>query len=308
MRIGVAGAGVFGGYHAAKVRNLSTAELSAIFDIDPARAQALAKRSGTSAHSDYASFLDDCDAVVVAVPAVFHFDLARYALLADRHVLVEKPITTSLAEADELIRVAQRRGLILQTGHQERYVALAAGMFSRRRAPRKIDCIRRTPASGRCEDVSVVLDLMIHDLDLVRTLTTSEPTAISASGDDHDLSAELTFSDGMLCSFESSRRAERPERRMTLVYDDGIVEFDFISREVSNSTPDPISMAAGDDAPLAFRDPLASGAEAFASAILSGEPPLVDGAAGRASLEWALCIEKAAAIGAAAQSSARRRA
>ncbi|MEZ5893859.1 MAG: Gfo/Idh/MocA family oxidoreductase [Parvularculaceae bacterium] len=290
VRIGVAGAGVFGGFHASKIHDHPGAMLGGIFDADAGRAGALAERFGARAFSDLSKFLDAVDAVIVAAPASVHFDLAHAALSAGKHVFVEKPITLNLADADALIGLARARDLILQTGHQERYVADAAGLFARDVSPAKIDCVRRTAASGRCEDVSVVLDLMIHDLDLVRRLTKTDLVTAEASGGAHEAAAKLMLGNGTIVSLRASRRADAPERRMTMTYGDGDITFDFVTRELTGAASPAID---ADNPPLAFRDPLAFGADRFISAINTGETPFVSGEDGRAALAWALAIENA---------------
>lgn len=308
IRIGVAGAGVFGGHHCAKFAAHEAALLAGVHDIDTTRMNALAARFDVPAFADYAALIEAADAIVIAAPASAHFDLARKALAAGRHVFIEKPIALETAEADGLIRLARAKGAVLQVGHQERYVAEAAGLLSRARSPVKIDCVRRTAASGRCEDVSVMLDLMVHDLDLIRKLTAADLDEVTASGDAHHARAELLLSNGAVVNIEASRRAEAPERRMTLVYEDGVIEFDFVRRSISNTTPAALDCCiAGDAAPLACTDPLGYGAAAFLSAIRSGTAPAVSGEDGRHALDWARRIETAARAGLAAESEARER-
>ena len=297
IKIGVAGAGVFGGHHCAKYAAHDAATLAGVHDIDERRMTALAGRFGVPAFADYASLIDASDAIVVAAPASAHYDLARQALAAGRHVFIEKPIALEIAEADALIRLARAKGAILQIGHQERYVAEAAGLLARGVSPVKIDCVRRTGASGRCEDVSVMLDLMVHDIDLIRKLTRADIESVTASGDAHNARAELILSNGAVVNIEASRRADAPERRMTLVYEDGVIEFDFIKRSSSNTTPAAVTCCfKRDAAPLACTDPLGYGASAFIDAILKGGAPIVTGEDGRHALDWARRIEAAAGV------------
>jgi predicted dehydrogenase len=323
LKIGVAGAGVFGGHHASKIAAHPQAVLAGVYDLDAERAAALAHRFGAVPHHDYARFLCGLDAVAVAASASAHYELARAALEAGRHVFVEKPIALDMAQANGLVALARQRGLVLQVGHQERYVASAAGLLDRKDSPLKVDCVRRTAASGRCEDVSVVLDLMIHDIDIIRQLTNSDIASVTAQGSVHDASAELTLRNGAIVSILASRRAATPERRMTLVYADGIIEFDFINRTLLNTTQSALNAEFDPDAaPLAFRDPLAYGADRFIAAIAGDAAPavtgpivtgpivtgpIVTGEDGRDALDWAVRIENAAAIGGCADSLAAER-
>ena len=309
IRIGVAGAGVFGGYHCSKISDLPQADLAGVFDIDHARASALAGKNHTLAATTFQALLERADAVVIATPAISHFELAEAALRAGRHVFVEKPVALTTREASQLIALAQAAGVVLQVGHQERYVAEAAGLFGRDAAPVKVNCVRQTASSGRCEDVSVVLDLMIHDIDLIRTLTDAELKSVVATGDAHAVEAELVLTNGSTVMLTASRRSASPERRMNLIYEDGLIEFDFVNRKATNTTPSPLQAQFSDeDLPLAFRDPLAFGASAFVAAIENKGAPIVPGEDGRRALEWALAIEQAAGIvGAADQTVASER-
>ncbi len=308
FRIGVAGAGVFGGHHASKVDAHPRAALAGVYDLDVAQAAALARRFGVDAHFDYPAFLGGLDAVIVAAPASAHFDLALEAIEAGCHVFVEKPLALDLSQADRLVARARQRGVVIQVGHQERYVARAAGLLARKESPLKIDCVRRTAASGRCEDVSVVLDLMIHDIDIIRRLTNSDIASVTADGSAHAAAAELVLRNGAVISLSASRRAAAPERRITLVYADGVVEFDYISRKLSDTTLSGLAAKADpDEASLAFRDPLAYGADLFIAAIAGETPPVVTGEDGRDALDWAVRIEDAAAIGGRAQTQTAER-
>ena len=294
ISIGVAGAGVFGGHHASKYAAHDHATLAGVYDPDAARAEQLAHRFGATAYDDYAEFLSNIDAVVIAAPAICHFELASAALNAGLHVFVEKPLALYADEADKLVELAEARQVVLQVGHQERYVLEAAGIFGRDRSPLKIDCVRRGKETGRCEDVSVAFDLMIHDLDIIRHLTESEVTSVDANGDAHEASAQLVLANGAVVSLNASRRAAALERRMKLDFDDGVVEIDFVNREISNTTPakfdlDFQSAAVG----KASSDPLGFGADQFVSAILMGNEPIVSGRHGRIAVDWARRIESA---------------
>jgi predicted dehydrogenase len=291
---GVAGAGVFGGYHAAKYAALAGVELAAIFDIDMERAGALARRVGARAYRDFDAFLDHVDILTVATPASAHFAAARRALERGKHVLVEKPIALSLAEADRLIATAALGGRVLQVGHQERFVFEALGVLSRGKRPLSVCCVRANPPTGRGDDVSVAFDLLIHDIDLVRRLGFGAPASISATGDADALEAEIVCEGGAVVVMEASRLAPQRDRRMRLVYDDGIIEIDFVRRRVENTTPAPLAAGFEDGDMLpALADPLGFGVSCFVSAVRAAAPPPVTGEEARAALEWALLIEAA---------------
>lgn len=297
IKVGVAGAGVFGGHHASKYARNERAELTGVYDLDPRRATALAEKLGSQSFPEFETLLDACDAIVVAAPAVAHYELASRALAAGRHVFIEKPVTLCVDEADELIALAEKNELILQVGHQERYVFEAAGLLGRNLPPLRISSIRSTNSSGRCEDVSVVLDLMVHDIDLIRQLTKAEIANLEAGGNEHNAYAEFELTNGAVVSLKASRRSPAPERRMTLSYDDGVIEFDFLKREVSNSTRSALETDFSNASPpLAFTDPLAFGANEFIINILENRTPAVCGHDGREAVRWARRIEASAGI------------
>lgn len=291
---GVAGAGVFGGHHARKYASIEGVRLGAIYDPDAGRAASLAAGFGAQAHTDYKAFLDAVDIVTIAAPATAHFSLARAALAAGRHALLEKPLATSLAHADQLIALAARKDLVLQVGHQERFVADAFGVLKRPAPPRSVWCRRHNPKTGRGEDVSVVLDLMIHDLDLVRQLGLGALQSVVARGDADDVEAELQFDSGATAMLAASRIAPRPDRRMTFVYGDGVVELDFVNRKVGNTTGSPLAASFEDAATSpALTDPLGLSVSMFVDAVRKGSAPPITGEAGRDALDWALAIEEA---------------
>ena len=301
IRAGVAGAGVFGGYHANKYAEAAGADLTAVFDADQARADGLAAKHGATGYSDYAAFLRAVDAVTIAAPATVHADLAQAALDAGVHVLVEKPIAMTMPDADRLVETARAKSLTLQVGHQERYVADALGLLSRPR-PRRVESRRLNTFSGRAMDVSVVFDLMVHDLDLLAQLTAGaadilrvHARAEHGEAADH-VTASLIFADDTRAALAASRLAETPTRDLALVYEDGTVHLDFLTRQVTNSTNTPLTGALdGEDRPPALADPLAYGTETFLAAIRSGSEPIVTGEDGRAALALALAIEERAA-------------
>ncbi len=294
VRIGVAGAGVFGAHHASKYANHQKSCLAAVYDINVDRSQQLAQQLGAVAHEHFESFLKELDAVIIATPAHSHFDYAAEALNMGCHVFIEKPVATTLEEADTLIRMAASRQLVLQVGHQERYVVAATGLLNRRRKPLRVECQRCAPPTGRGTDVSVVFDLMVHDLDLVRQITGSDLAHISASGDEDKTQADLMLKNGVVASLTADRSASECNRRIKVVYDDGVVDIDLANRTLRNSTPAAINGEFDADR-AAFRDPLAHGADLFLASIMEGVAPIVTGQHGRAAIEWALKIEKAKA-------------
>jgi predicted dehydrogenase len=292
---GVAGAGVFGGHHAQKYARLAGVRLAAIFDIEPERAARLARAHNAVPYTDFDEFLDVVDVATIAAPASTHYHLARRALEARRHVFIEKPIALRLDHADRLIELAREQGLAIQIGHQERFVFESFGLLARATKPRSLWCRRNNPATGRGEDVSVVFDLMIHDLDLVRLLDLGPVVLTAARGNADEIEAEIAFAGGAVATFEATRRASIRDRQMTLVYEDGIIEIDFVKRTISNTTETPLAAAFdGAAASSAFADPLGHGVAQFIAAVRGERAPAVTAEEGRAALEWAIAIDRAA--------------
>ncbi|MEM0930761.1 MAG: Gfo/Idh/MocA family oxidoreductase [Pseudomonadota bacterium] len=299
LRAGVAGAGVFGGYHANKYKDAEGATVAAIFDLDRERADARAAEHGAQGFDDFAAFLDAVDVITIATPASTHAGLAAQAIAAGKHVLVEKPIAMTLEDADALIAAADERGVVIQVGHQERYVADAFGLFDRE-TPSTVRSRRLNKFSGRAMDVSVVFDLMIHDLDLLAHLTGRSEAEIircesrAEKGEHADyVDVELDIG-GVKAQLTASRLEDEPIRDLGLGYPDGEIQLNFLARKVTNTTPKPVATdfdAA--DLPLSLKDPLAFGTESFLAAVRKGHSPAVPGQAGRRSLAMALAIEEA---------------
>ena len=299
LRAGVAGAGVFGGYHANKYAESEQADLVAIFDLNLDRAQERASSLGATGFNDFKDFLAAIDVVTIATPATTHAGLAAQAIDAGKHVLVEKPIAMAAADADQLIAAADAKGVFIQVGHQERYVAQAFGLFDRD-VPQEVISRRLNKYSPRAGDVSVVMDLMIHDLDLLAQLTGASEATIEEVSSRREKSNHADYVDVTLRVGEvkarlmASRLEEDPKRDLTMRYADGEIVLNFLKREISNSTPVPVAADfAADDLPLSLKDPLAFGTESFLEAVQSGKSPLVPGQAGRRALAMALKIEEA---------------
>ena len=299
LKAGVAGAGSFGRHHARIYASMEGVSLAAIFDPDLERGRALAADHGGVATDDLAAFLAACDVVTVASPATTHAATALAALRAGRPVYVEKPIATSLEDADALVAAADRAGVVLACGHQERVASRAMGLLDLPERPTFLEAVRVGPWSPRNADVSCVLDLMIHDIDLALALNPSEPLAVEAEGVTDpgplldQVRAEITLADGCGLIIEASRIAEARERRMRIVFPSGEVEVDFITRAFRNTTP--FKLNADFTETPAGKDPLGASVAAFVAAV-RGEAarPAVTGAEAARALDLALAVEMAA--------------
>ncbi len=295
LKAGVAGAGVFGCYHAKKYAQLDGVILAAVFDLDVERARALAEPLGGRAFDDYGAFLDAVDVVTVATPAVAHAAPALAALLAGKSVYVEKPLAVTASDAAELVAAAQAGDLILAVGHQERVVFQAMGLFDLPDAPLRLEAVRRGPPSPRNLDVSTALDLMVHDIDLGLALARAQVNKVTASGTADTLVADVLFSDGFEARFEASRVAPERHRTMRLVYPTGEVEIDFLTRAFRNTTGFPLLEDFAETP--AGRDPLGASVQAFLDAATGKAPrPAVTGVEAQAALNLALAADLAAGV------------
>ncbi len=304
LRIGVAGVGYFGRFHALKAARNPRVELAGVYDRDPDRAAAIAAEAGTSAMT-LGALLAASDAVIVAAPAGVHFDIAVGALSAGKHVLVEKPIATTLEQAEALIRLARERNRVLQIGHLERFSAATSAITEQSGLPLFIEATRIAPFKPRGTDVSVVLDVMIHDIDLVlflmgNTVERVEALGASALSDRDDMcDARLIFADGRAATLRGSRISPHIERKMRIWGTGGVLSVDFANRALSvtrrQSADTPgfgIERVSWQD-----RDALEAQLDAFAAACLDGAPVKVPGEAGQDALRVALLLEQAMAEG-----------
>jgi len=308
LRVAVLGAGHFGRFHALKAAKGARTRLVAVHDADPARAAAVAAEAGAPAMG-LAEAIAEAEAVIVAAPTRFHHALGTAVLEAGRHLFMEKPIAATLAEADALAALAAARGRVLQVGHIERFSAAFRAVVDApgRDAALSWDAVRAAPFRPRSLDVSVVLDLMIHDIDLVLTLAGEEPVEVQATGarvvSDHaDFAvARFRFPSGRAAVITASRVSLAMERRLRVLGREGEMAVNFLDRSLGimrrgGAEALPAMPGFGlDRATWTDHDSLEAEQAGFAAACLDGVAPVVDAAAGRRALAAALAVE--AAIG-----------
>jgi predicted dehydrogenase len=303
IRAAVIGVGHFGQHHAGKFRQAAGVELVAVVDRHADRAAAIAGRHGVKALTDYRPLLGHVDAVSIATPPASHFSIARDFLEHGAHVLVEKPITDTVAEADSLIALAAARGKVLQVGHIERFSAVGGRIADMVKCPLFIQTQRVGPFKARAEAVSAVLDLMIHDLDLVLSLARSPIEWIHAVGApvvtsaDDMANARIQFASGCVADLTVSRVSLRSERKMRIFEEHSCTSVDFLKRRIAVFTLKPAdgggaSVLAVSDTAYPQSDALAEEIASFLAAVRGGQAALVTGEDGRRALDAALTIDR----------------
>src|SRR5207302_1355230 len=238
LRAAVIGVGYLGRFHAEKYAANSGAELVAVADIDPARARAVAAALGVEAVTDHRALLGRIDCASVAVPTPLHHAVAGDLLEAGVDVLVEKPLTTTVDEGKALLELAVRRGRVLQVGHLERFNPAIRALDGIVREPRFIECHRLAPFTERGTDVDVVLDLMIHDLDVILSMMPSPLRSVEAVGvpvltNSVDIAnARLRFANGGIANLTASRVSLKRERKLRIFQPDAYLAVDYGERRV----------------------------------------------------------------------------
>jgi|JI10StandDraft_1071094.scaffolds.fasta_scaffold123244_2 predicted dehydrogenase len=297
VRCAVIGAGHIGRFHAEKYARHPSARLVAVVDPSPERAAAVALQHGAEARPDLGDLIGRVDAVSICAPTPFHFAIARDCIAAGIHVLVEKPIAVTLAEADEMVARAAAARVVLQVGHLERFSMAGLGFAAVLDDPAFVDARRLTPFRGRGADVSVVLDLMIHDIDLVTAIMRHPVVAASGVGrrvvsDTEDVAAaQLRFANGAAATLVASRVSPQAERSLRVLQASGEIAIDLQARRLSATRA-----SVPGDAPTVIEqaqpdaDPLGAQIDSFLACIAGGGRPLVDGAAGRDALATALAV------------------
>ena len=297
LRAGVLGAGAFGRIHARKYAEDARVTLAGVYDPDDERATELANTHGVEAFGSAEDLLRVVDIVTIASPPSFHGETARAALSAGKHTLIEKPLATDVTTGQALVKLAAQEKLVLGCGHQERLVFQAMGLLDAPERPSYIESVREGPWTGRSADVSVTLDLMVHDLDLALQLLKAKPERIGATArSEHGrtadaIEAKLAFA-GAEAVFTSSRVARARRRTMRAVYPSGEVRIDFIARSFENTTKFALNPAFAETRIGA--DPLGANVAQFIDAVLGVAPrPVVNGAEALAVLELALQVDDA---------------
>ncbi|MBS3785592.1 MAG: Gfo/Idh/MocA family oxidoreductase [Gammaproteobacteria bacterium] len=305
LRTAVVGAGYLGRFHAQKYAAHPDCELIGVVDVDLTRAKSIAEELDCLAFDSVDAIRSQVDAVSVAAPTRLHHELGQSLLEAGLHVLIEKPMTVTVAEAESLITAADKHDCILQVGHLERFnpaVVAAAALIDN---PLFIESHRIAPFNPRGADVSVVLDLMIHDIDLILELVNAELVAMDASGaavisDDIDMAnARLRFANGCVANVTASRVSPRAERRMRVFQRNAYLSLDLQNgtldiqrRDPQASGPPTMAQITHERLEPGRNDALADEINSFISTIQNKTQPVVTGQDGKRALAAAIEISR----------------
>jgi len=304
LKVGVIGVGHLGEYHVQKYQGIPGVELVGVVDTDERRLAEIAGCYRIPAYRHHDELLRQVEAVSLAVPTEIHFDLAKDILSSGVHLLVEKPITYQLEPADTLIRMARENELVLQVGLVERFNPAVRGMEVLLHSPVLLDAQRLNRFTIRGTDVDVVLDLMIHDLDIILHLVPSEVKEVAAvgttvvTGKTDIANARLVFENGTIANLTASRVSENTSRKIRIFQTDASLVVDCFRRQMNVTCLDGAGTADTAGFPrlqsrsetYPGRDPLMEQIEAFVKAVKDGSEPVVSGEDGRRALKYALRI------------------
>lgn len=303
LKAAVVGVGYLGRFHAQKYAGLEGVQLVGVYDADAGRAREIAAEVGCRAYEDLQELLQAVEMVSIVVPTQFHYAVARQALEAGCHILLEKPITQTVEEADALIALAEQKGLVFQVGHLERFNPAIVALKGVLHRPLFIESHRLAPFKPRGTDVNVVLDLMIHDIDIILSMVNSPLKVVNSvgvpvfSGEVDIANARLQFENGCVANVTASRASRESMRKIRIFQNDAYISIDYEARQIAifrkegggmpvpglpNVTMEARSFEQGDS--------LLAEVRAFADSVRTGAPPAVSGQDGRRALELALKI------------------
>ncbi|MDP3791021.1 MAG: Gfo/Idh/MocA family oxidoreductase [Candidatus Omnitrophota bacterium] len=295
VKVGVVGVGHLGAIHAKVYSKMDNVDLVGVCDCNLERALEIGKKYHTRSYADYEDLFGKVDAASIVVPTSMHYNVAKEFLNHGIHVLIEKPITKTLSEADELIEIARKDGLIIQVGHVERFNAAVMALEDVMKKPKFLECQRLGPFHKRVEDVGVVLDLMIHDIDIVLGLIKQEVVNIEAVGlstmSDHEdvANVRLIFEDGTIADITASRVTKDVVRKIRIFQEESYISLDYVNQEVTifKKTGKKIQK---EKIKIKKTEPLKEELQSFIECVRTGKRPVVSGVEGRRALAVALAI------------------
>ncbi len=297
LNVGVIGVGFLGSLHARVYHQLSDVTLVGVCDCYKKRAKEISKKHHTDYYLNYKDLLGKVQAVSIAVPTYLHYEIAKEFLNAGVHVLIEKPITKTLKEADELVSIARKNNLILQVGHIERFNSAIQAVEGLLKEPRFIECHRMGPFVQRVSDVGVVLDLMIHDIDIVLGLVKSDVKSIDAVGvkivSDHEdiANVRLTFDNGTISDLIASRVTKKKRRTISIFQKDSFISLNYAEQSATIHKKKG-SKIKKKKLKIKKEEPIKQELESFVDCVVNSRKPIVSGEEGRRALSVALEIGK----------------
>jgi predicted dehydrogenase len=297
IRVGVVGVGHIGSNHARIYHEISPTNFTAIYDVDSGRASSIAKKYGVTVAKSLSQFAELVDAASVATPTSAHYETAQALLSSGKHLLIEKPITENPKQATELTDLAARGGLVVQVGHVERFNPVLSALEARLTHPRFIEAHRLSPYPNRSTDIGVVLDLMIHDLEIILHLVRSSVQHVDAVGVPVLSSAEdianarIRFENGCVANVTSSRISPERMRKIRVFQEDAYLSLDYEkqSGEIYRRESGKITR---EKVPIEREEPLKQQLVAFVECAATGREPKVSGREATAALELAVEITK----------------
>lgn len=296
LKVGVIGVGHLGSIHARIYKELPNCSLAAIVDTDKAHLEAVSQGLGVPGYRDYRELFGKVDAVSVATPTKLHFAVASDCLQHNLHALVEKPFTPTLEEADSLIKIAKENNLILQVGHIERFNSAFSATQKIIKNPKFIECHRLSPFPNRSLDVGAVLDIMIHDIDIILGLVNSPVERIDSVGINvlthfEDIAnARITFKNGCVANLTASRISDEIMRKIRIFQENTYISLDYKNAEAWVYRKGLLKITK-ENLPIEKEQPLQKELQAFVNCAIKHEEPLVSGAVARSALRVALEIQ-----------------
>lgn len=296
VKVAVIGTGHLGSIHAKVYRDIQDCQLVGVCDINQERLKQVSSSLGVAAYSDYRDILGQAEAVSVATPTNSHSEIASYFLKNGVHTLVEKPFTTSLKEADKLIRIARMNRAILQVGHIERFNSAFWATKKLIKEPRFIECHRLSPFPNRSLDVGAVLDIMIHDIDIVLGLVLTKIKKIEAVGVgvltrfEDIANARISFQNGCVANLTASRVSDETMRKIRIFQKDTYISLDYKDAKASVYKKDGNAITK-EDLPIEKEQPLQKELLSFIECVRENKEPLVTGEVARQALKAALQIQ-----------------
>ena len=299
IRVAVIGIGYLGEFHAEKYKANKNAELVAIVDTDRSRRDVVSKKLGVKSYSAYESIINEVDAVSIVVPTNLHYKVASYFISNNKHVLIEKPFASSVSEAKKLKKSASKRDIVLQVGHLERFNKAFVKLKNIVKNPVFIECNRISPFKIRGTEVNVIMDLMIHDLDIVMSLNNSNIKNIQANGasvltNKTDIAnARITFENGCVCNLSASRISNKIERKMRVFQKNSYFSLDYQDCELDSYKKvisGKIKRIEKNKNNFINNDPLNEEIKSFIECIKKNKSPIVDAVDGIKALQYAIKI------------------